>query len=210
MRLPKNWNQITVEQFQECYFLLGKDPTIDGWVKVLSILSGKSKDYVEGLKVKDLKGYINKLQFLLSPNLNEKVNKYLSIKGRIFKAVYLASDMQTNQVADLKALMVADGQSVNDTVVENAHRLLACIYVPLTLKGFKYVPSKHKEVSDYFRKAKMGDVYGTLFFYSEVYRNLMEATNTFGEQQAEILKTHLKEVEEWMQKQNLESVGAGK
>ncbi len=210
MRLPKNWNQITVERFQECYFILGKDPTIDSWILVLSVLSGKSKDYIESLPIRELKLAIHRLQFLLNPELNEKVNKYVSINGRVFKAAYLASELQTNEVADLKGFMVADGQSVNDTVVENAHKLLACIYIPLTLRGFRYVPSKHKEVSEYFRKAKMGDVYGTLFFYSETYKNLMEATNTFGEQQAEILKNHLKEVEEWTQNTNLESVGGGK
>lgn len=197
MRLPKSFNDITIEQFQECYFLLGKHPSIDTWIMVLSTLSGKKFDEIEAMPIKKVKEAINKLQFLLNPNLNEKVNKFITIKGRLFKAVFFASDMQTNQVADLKGLMNSEGQSVNDTIVENAHKLLACIYVPLTLKGFRYIPSKHKEVSQYFRKAKMGDVYGTLFFYSETYKNLIQAINTFGQTQMEIVTSHLKEIEEW-------------
>lgn len=211
MRLPKSFNDLTIEQFQECYFVLGSKPTLDSWIMVISILSGKSKDTIESLPIKELKKEINKLQFLLSPNLNEKVNKFISIKGRPFKAVFFASDMQTNQVADLKGLMHKEGQSVNDTIVENAHKLLACIYLPLTLRGFKYVPSKHKEVSQYFRKAKMGDVYGTLFFYSNLYRNLIEAINTFGKSHMEIVNSHMKELEEWQtRKESLEQGGVGK
>lgn len=211
MKIPKNFNQITIEQFQECYFLLGKTPTIDTWVMVLSSLSGKSSDYIEQLTTKDLKKYIKQLDFLLNPELNEKVNKYVSIKGRVFKAILFADQMQTNQIADLKGLMVSEGQSVNDTIVENAHKLLACIYVPLTLTGFRYVPSKHKDLSNYFKKAKMGDVYGTLFFYSILFKNLIETTLTFGEKNLLIVKEHMKEVEEWQtQKVNLGSVGVGR
>ena len=211
LKLPKDWNDVTVEQFQECYFLLGKSPTIDTWVMVLSTLSGKPGSEIEALSITDLKKYIKKLDFLVNPNLNEKVNKFVSIRGKIFKAVYQASDMQTNQVADLKGLMNSEGQSINDTVVENAHKLLACIYVPLTLKGFRYVPSKHKEVSNYFRKAKMGEVYGTLFFYSKTYKALMEAINSYGEKNLEIVKEHMKEIEDWQtQKRTLEKDGVGK
>jgi hypothetical protein len=211
LKLPKDWNDVTVEQFQECYFLLGKTPTIDTWVMVLSTLSGKPGSEIEALSITDLKKYIKKLDFLINPNLNEKVNKFVSIKGKIFKAVYQASDMQTNQVADLKGLMNSEGQSINDTVVENAHKLLACIYVPLTLKGFRYLPSKHKEVSNSFRKAKMGEVYGTLFFYSKTYKALMEAINSYGEKNLEIVKEHMKEIEDWQTRRKiLEKDGVGK
>ena len=211
LKLPKDWNQVTVEQFQECYFLLGKTPTIDTWIMVLSTLSGKSGNEIEELSITDLKKYIKKLDFLTNPTINENVKKYIAIKGRMFKAVYQASDMQTNQVADLKGLMNSEGQSINDTVVENAHKLLACIYVPLTLKGFKYTPSKHKEVSDYFRKAKMGEVYGTLFFYSKVYKALTETINSYGQKNLEIVKEHMKEIEDWQtRKKTLERDGVGK
>ena len=211
MRLPKNWNQITVEQFQECYFLLGKTPTIDTWVMVLATLSGKSADYIERLEIRELKKAIKQLDFLLTPNLNEKVNKYVSFTGRVYKAVLFADQMQTNQVADLKGLMVSNGQSVNDTIVENCHKLLACIYVPLTLTGFKYLPNKHKGMRGGLETEKMGDVYGAVFFYSILYNNLIETTRTFGEKNLQEIQNHMKEVEEWQtQRGSLEVDGDGK
>lgn len=208
MRLPKSWNEITVEQFQECYFVLGKNPGLDSWILVLSILSGKSKDYFENIPIDKLKGHIKKLNFLLNPDLNTKVNKFVTIRGKVFKAVLFANELKTNQVADIKGFMVKEGQSLNDTVVENAHKLLASIYVPLTFKGFNYTPSKHSKVSNYFRKAKMGEVYGTLFFYSENYKNLMKATQDFGESQLKIVKDHEQELMEWSK--TLEADGVGR
>lgn len=207
MRLPKNWSQITVEQFQECYFLLGKTPTIDTWLMVLSTLSGETQKHLESIPVRELKTYISKLDFILTPNENNKINKYISFGGRPFKACLDAGQMQTNQVADLKAFMVGDGQPVNDTIVENAHKLLACIYVPLTTTGFKYVPGKHKETAEKFKKAKMGDVYGVVFFYSVVYKNLMETTKAFGKENLEIVLEHQKKLEEWSKTLRLDGAG---
>lgn len=196
MRLPKSWNDITVEQFQECYFILGKNPKIDDWVLALSVLSGKGVKQIEDLSIKKLKDEINKLQFLLSPALNEKVNKILYTKGRCFKAVLDLSQMQTNQVADLKGFMTGE-KPTQDLIVENFHRLLACIYLPLTFKGFKYVPSQHVKTSEYMKKVKIGDVYGTLFFYSDVYKALTKTTQDFGEKQVGILKEHMEEIQKW-------------
>lgn len=211
MKLPKSFNEITISQFQECYFLLKKNHDLNAWISVLSTLSGKPHKYIEDLPGNQLRAYIKSLQFLLNPELNEKVNKYVTIRGKVFKANLFASEMKTNQVADLKALVVNPGQSVEDTIVENAHRLLACIYTPLTLTGWGYNPSKQKKVSQYFLKAKMGEVYGTLFFYSKTYKNLMDSINEYGEKAMKEVKEHLKEIEEWQtQNQTLENVGAGK
>lgn len=210
MRLPQNWNDITIEQFQECYFLLGKNPTIETWVMVLSTLSGKTYAQVEALSIKHLKELINGLQFLLQPNLNEKVNKFVAFRGKPFKACLDASQMGMNQINDLKEFMKPNGQPVEDTIVENAHKLLACIYVPLTLKGWRYVPSKHKAHAEKFKQAKMGDIYGTLFFYSGIYKTLIQTTDTYLKEQTQILKEHLEEVNEWAQKQTLQKDGVGK
>lgn len=210
MRLPQNWNDITIEQFQECYFLLGKNPTIETWVMVLSTLSGRTYQQIESLSIQHLKELISKLQFLLQPNINEKVNKFVAFRGKPFKACLDASQMGMNQVNDLKEFMKPNGQPVEDTIVENAHKLLACIYVPLTLKGWRYVPSKHKDHAEKFKKAKMGDIYGTLFFYSGIYKTLMQTTDTFLKEQTAILKEHLEEVNEWGQKQTLQKDGGGK
>jgi len=196
MSLPKSWNEVTIKQFQELYFLLGKKPTIDTWILVLSSLTKKHQSYYYSLPIKELTKQINSLRYLTNPEVNTKINKYLTNKGKVYKAVLFASDMKMNQVADLKGLMHKEGQTVNDTIVENLHKLLACIYVPLTWKGFTYTPSKHKEVSEQMLNLKVGDVYGAVFFYSKTYKALMKAIEDYGQENLKVITNHLKEIEE--------------
>lgn len=197
MRLPKSWNDITIGQFQECYFLL-KDRNIESWVKVISVLSGLKYAEVENIPIKKLKRHIFSLQFLLNPNLNTKVKKYISVNKRIYKATYNASDLSAAQAADIKTFLKPEpGVSHMDTIVENANKVLASIYLPLTWTGFKYNGSKHAKISSDFCKVKMGDVYGTLFFYSVVYEKLMQTTLDYFEKNQKEKTELMQEVLQW-------------
>jgi hypothetical protein len=132
MRLPKSYNDITVSQFQQCYFLLGQSPNIEQWISVLSVLSGKPESVFLNMHRQKLKRCIYRLQFLLKPELNTKVKKYIYCGGRIYKAIYQASDLNGAQGIDLKNFQrPVDGQHYLDTIIENADKLLACIYLPL-------------------------------------------------------------------------------
>ena len=165
MSLPKSYNDITISQFQECYFILGQNPEIEQWITVLSLLSGVPEDFYYNLPTQKLKRKIYRLQFLLNPELNTKVKKYIYLNGRIYKAIYKASDLTTAQGIDIKEFQKPEeDQSIQDRIVENADKLLATIYLPITWKGFKYDSSKHERSANDFKKAKMGQVYGTLFF----------------------------------------------
>ena len=211
MRLPRTWNDITISQFQECYFLLGDKPGTDEWIKVISVLTGKSFDYIESIPLRKLKGLILSLHFLRHPTLNEKVKKYIVLNGRIYKAVYFATELNTAQAIDLKTFLKPDGLDQTGTIVENAHKLLASIYLPLSWIGFKYNGSKHEKIANDFKSTKMGDVYGTLFFYSVVYRNWMLTLEASGRNANLILEPHMKEVIEWATKNKiLETDGIGK
>ena len=211
MKIPKSWNEITISQFQECYFILGKTPDIDSWVKVISVLSGRSCDEIESIPLKDLTKCIYSLNFLLKPNLEEKVKKYVLVNKKIYKAIYQATDLNTAQGHDLKTFLEPNGLDFQDTVVENAHKLLATIYLPLKWRGFKYNGGKHAQIAEDFKHAKMGDVYGTLFFYSVVYKNLMQTMEACGNEALQVTQEHMKEVVEWaIQEKILEKDGAGK
>lgn len=217
MRLPKSFNSITVEQYQDCYFILKdlKPPTpedpfsdIDPWVTVISILSGKTIEEVNELPRRELSARIRQLDFILRPEvLKEKPKKYL-YSGRIYRAILRADQLNNAQAIDIRTFMKPqEGMSENDTVVLNAHKLLASIFLPLTWKGFKYDSKNHARRAADFKKAKMGDVYGTLFFYSILSMNLIKATEAYGLDQAKILQEHFREVEEWQK--TLPPDGAG-
>lgn len=210
MKLPQSWDEITVNQFQECYFVL-KKPSLESWVTVISILSGLSQSEVESIPIKKLKKSIFQLQFLLDPKINTKVRRWLYLNGTIYKAVFNANELNTAQTIDIKEFMKPKGISTEDAIVEGLHSLLACIYLPLTFGGFKYDGSRHSKIAEAFKSARIGDVYGTLFFYSVAFRNLTLATEAYGKKQIEILEPHVKEVTEWAtQNRILEKGGVGK
>lgn len=207
MRLPKSFNDITVGQYQKIYFLL-KENTNESWVAIISELSGKPYDEIEAIPIRELKLIIKRLDFILRPEvLHEKVKKYIAVRGRICKAIYQADLLNTAQLVDIKTfLQPTKDLDQTETTVVNAHRLLASIYLPLTWRGFRYTNS-HKKLAEDFKGAKMGDVYGTLFFYSVLWERLIECSLEYGKNQAEFLKTHLEEVTQFL---TSEEGGTGK
>lgn len=220
MRLPKSWNEITVGQFQECYFVLGKNPTIEHWCRVIAVLSGLTEAEVESMLIKKLKQKIIQINFLQHPNLNERVKRYIYLNGTVYRSVYQPNELTVSQIKQLKTNQAIDIKtfcsppekvSYQDNIVEQAHKLLASIYVPLSWRGFKYDGSKHSKASEDFRSARMGDVYGTLFFYSRVYNALMQSIQDCGVKAKEDMTPHMEEVYAWaIQEGILEDDGDGK
>jgi hypothetical protein len=207
MRIPQSYNDLTVGQFQECYFLLGHNPQLEDWMRVIAILGKTTYEKLEELPRGKLKKLIYQLQFLLKPNLNTKFNKYVGVNGRVYRAIPFANQLNTAQACDLKTFR---GEGDIDTVVENAHKLLASIYLPLTWRGFKYDGKNHEKIANDFLNVKMGKVFGTLFFYSKVSTKLIETTSNFMSENNKILEDHLKELEQWANENPSLITGDGK
>jgi hypothetical protein len=194
MRLPKSFSEITVGQYQECYFILKENPNdIDQWVKVIAVLSGKTPDEVSAMKIREIKSCVTRLNFILMPEfLQERAKQYIYAGGRVYKAILNAMDLSNANAIDIRHFL-ADGADAKDAAVKNAHKLLASIYQPLTWRGFRQ-DDKHPEHAERFKRAKMGDVYGALFFYSVLSTHLIKASLDYG---VPILEEHLKELEEF-------------
>lgn len=209
MRLPTSFNDITISQFQECYFINKSDPELTGWARIISILSGTPIQEIEDLPLPEIKKLKQRLLFILDDKkLNGVFKKHILVNGRWYKAIHEAHKLSTAQGVDIKTFLKPEnGMTVNDSVVEKAHKLLASVYLPLTWKGFKYNGANHSKIAEDFRHAKMGDVYGTLFFYLINYQKLIEAMEPYGQEATKILEDHLKEVTLWA---NTVSTGDGR
>lgn len=216
MRLPRSFNEITVKQYQDIYFLIQENPEDDflyaeNWARVISILSGEDYEKILCLPRVQFKNLIKRLDFILRPEvLQERVKQYISVKGWIYKTVTNGSQLSTSQVISIKGFQSLDKNlnEVENTVV-NMHNLLATIYLPLSFRGFKYNSSKHNKIAQRMLHAKMGDVYGTLFFYPILYDALIKATPAFTEDHLSVLTEHFQEIEQTLGK-NLKKDGAGK
>lgn len=198
MKLPVSFNEVTVGEFQECYFILKKDPSgLESWARVISILGRVPYEKITAKTPKEIRALASRLLFLLDHNkTNQKVKKYIHVNGKVYRAVYEANKLTAAQGVDIKTFMKGEG-SQEDIVVENAHKLLASIYIPFTGWGFKYDPVNHKKIANDFLSVKMGDVLGTLFFYSVSWEKLIEAYLPYMNEAQKTIQTHLEVLKQW-------------
>jgi hypothetical protein len=208
MRCPKSYKKITVEQYQQVY------PLIPNWDKtkfqILSILSGKSIDYVESLELKILNHYLIRISFLRKPIESTLKIKYdaaglvggvehdmkhsrFVFRKKLFYGLRSVTEINTDQYRNLNDLLIGSNE------VEQLHNLAAICYRPAFRK---YNAAQHAEHAELFKKAKVSDIYPTVFFCSEVLINWNLNTPDYLESR-EIIRNHLQE----MNGTSLESIG---
>lgn len=218
MRLPKSFNDITIGQYQDVYFLLDPQKDEDSvdfltrWAQIIAILTKEDVQTISDLPTRQLKHLIKCIDFVLRPEvLQEKPKQYIAVNGRICKATLRADQLSMPQGVDIKTFLtpIEDLDQAETTVV-NAHKLLASIFVPISWKGFKYNSSKHAKLAEDFKHAKMGDVYGTLFFYSVLWENLIKSMEDFGKPHIQLIQNHMTEIQEWLQENSSTNDGTGK
>lgn len=213
MRLPRNFNKITIDQFQRCPELTVYSNT-DEWIEALSVLSGKSIAEIEDIDLRLLKKHIGKIGFLLNPKVNIRKKRYLILKGNLYRADFEANKINTAQGIDIKTFLKHDSKvTFEQHVIDVSHKLLACIYRKFNWKKlrFEYQGENHEEISNDFLSVKVGSVYGTLFFYSKVWESLMPILADYGEKAAKLISEMMKEAEEWAtESKTLKSIGDGR
>ena len=146
--------KVTVKQFQEIAKVNdSKLDQLDKQIKIYSIVTGKSEDYILNLPLDKIKKLAQECQVI-----NKGKAKYLYIGGTLYKFVGLAETLTAGQYIDLK--------NFAKDFTNNLHLMLAIVYKPV---WGKY---DHKKVSEDMLKADIGKVYGTLFFCSKVLEEL--------------------------------------
>jgi hypothetical protein len=234
MRLPKSFNDITIGQFQECYFILKNLRELDAgpkdlvseveyrleflkaWCRVISILSGIEYSVVEQMPQDRIMVLKKRLEFILDDEkINNKVKQLIYLKGSVYKPCIEANKLSPAQGIDIKEFMrPQDKMTQKDMVVENCHKLLAsmCLKYDWRKLAFKYDHKNHAQIAEDFKTVKMGEVYGMLFFCSRVYQKLTEATLTYiseNHPQIKELAEHLEQVKSWASEKGLTPFGAG-
>lgn len=207
----KSFNDITLGTFQECYFILKNEKDeLDAWYKVIAKLTNKSLSEVENYSGDKIAKLVKSLKFLKEPNINSKPLRYIGVKGKLFKATLLPTELSASQGIDIKTFL----KPVNDLLqeemaVRNAHLILASIYKPFGLKGFKYDPINHSKNAELFKQVKFGQISGTLFFYSKIWEKWTDVIDVYTREADRILTRHMEEVTAWSRMGSL-NTGSGK
>jgi len=174
------WQEITLWQYQQIIPIMtkpDKDWTeIDVDYKLISILTGMTQYQIDSLPLEDLKKERAKLKFL-KEDITGKPVKYIEVNGRRYRVIYNIKDMPFARYIESKVF--------GKDVVGNLHKISASMVMPQKRNWLGrwvddvYDASKHEQYSLDMQEAKFVDVYHTLVFFYQVYRNWIEVSKDY-------------------------------
>lgn len=174
------WQEITLWQYQQIIPIMTKPDKewteIDVDYKLISILTGMTQYQIDSLPLEELKKERAKLKFL-KEDITGKPVKYIEVNGRRYRVIYNVKDMPFARYIESKVF--------GKDVVSNLHKISASMVMPQKRNWLgrwvddTYDASKHEQYSLDMQEAKFVDVYHTLVFFYQVYRNWIEVSQDY-------------------------------
>ena len=187
--IPTNVNNLTIKEFIEYENIRTSSlENIDKIIQIASSFTDISVSEYENMSFNELEKVKSKVLLLINSKPNTRLKNTFWHDGTRYKACKDEKDFKTNQYTALK--------QYETDVINNLHKILALIYVkcPLFTK-YKFNSDNVDIIADViYNYGKVGDVYGTLFFYSSRSEKLKaDLLNSLEEVQKEIA-IHMEEV----------------
>jgi hypothetical protein len=174
------WKKINVWQYQQIYNVYNSKENylteIEIDSKLVSIVNDMTELEVDSLTLTKFNKLKKSILFLTQP-IEGKPVKYISInKTKRYKINYDVSKMPFARYIESKVF--------SEDLYNNLHKLAATMVIPQKrILGFwfnqKYDASKHQEYSDDMLTAKFIDVYHSLVFFYQIYRNWIEVSQDY-------------------------------
>jgi len=187
--IPTNVNNLTIKEFIEYENIRTSDlENIDKIIQIASSFTDISVSEYENMSFNELEKVKSKVLLLINSKPNTRLKNTFWHDGTRYKACKDEKDFKTNQYTALK--------QYETDVINNLHKILALIYVKCPVfSKYKFNSDNVEEIADViYNYGKVGDVYGTLFFYSNRSEKLKaDLLNSLEEVQKEIA-IHMEEV----------------
>lgn len=174
------WDKINVWQYQQIYNALNtkdKDSTdLDLEVKLVGIVNNMTEMQIDSLSLTEYKELNKTITFLNEP-IKGTPKKHIRISyNKRYKINYDVSKMPFARYIESKVF--------SEDLYGNLHKLAATMVIPQKrILGIwfnqKYDASKHQEYSNDMLDAKFVDVYHSLLFFYQVYRNWIEVSQGY-------------------------------
>lgn len=173
-----DYSNVSIWQYQQMINLRNKkDNTyLDNRVALVAILNNMTESQVDSLSKAEFNKLEAELDFL-NEEVSSKPTKYIEVNGKRYKAIYDVSRMPFARYIETKVF--------GENFVDNLHKLAATMFMPQKRNIFgrwvndKYDAGKHEEYSNDMLSAKFIDVYGSLVFFYQVYRNWIEVSRDY-------------------------------
>lgn len=125
-----NWENITLEQYQEIVAISGTDlPEFNKELELVCYLFNLPKDELLNMSIDTFKDYSAKLEFLKTPHEGNMLKEF-NINDTTFQVGWELQKRTAGQFIDLSELT-----KEQDMINDNLHKILAVICIP---KGSKY------------------------------------------------------------------------
>jgi hypothetical protein len=170
-----SWDKLNVFQYQQLVPALSIDDATDQNMRLIAILNGWTDNQVDSLSVEQYAKEKAKLGFL-NEDIGGSPVKYINVNGKRYKCVYDVRKLPSGRYIESKVF--------STELVTNLHKLAASMVIPMkrTIFGWKtaqYDASKHEEYAEDMLEARFIDVYNSVVFFYQVYRNWMEVSKDF-------------------------------
>jgi len=165
MNIPKRYEDLTVQQFQELEALKSNTDldTLDKAVKRLSILSGKDVDYIESLTATEIFNTLSDAVFLMSPIHEMPIHNHIVLGGVRFRYIKEIHEYNICQEKDWKEIVKMNGNDYIKCLPE----LMAICHQEYENKQWVYNSDNHKRNLELFKQSKLSESLGAVFFYSK-------------------------------------------
>ncbi len=175
------WDKINVWQYQQIYNVIKtkdkNDTDLDTDIKLIAIVNNMTEMQIDSLPLNKYAELKETILFLNEP-INGKAVKHIHIsKSKRYKINYDVSKMPFARYIESKVF--------SEDLYGNLHKLAATMVIPQERNRFgfwvskPYDASKHKEYADDMLEARFIDVYHSLVFFYQVYRNWIEVSQGY-------------------------------
>ena len=172
------WNDITVWQYQNIVKALSDKSLddIDKSFKLIGLVYNMTDNQVDSLLQEDYKAKIKDLEFLNQLPEGKPV-KIIKVNGKRYRPIYNITKMPFGRYVETKAF-------VGD-IYANLHKLGATMVMPQKRTWYgrwvddKYDAGMHEDYAEDMLAANFTDVYFSLVFFYQVYRNWIEVTRGY-------------------------------
>ena len=172
------WNNISVWQYQNIVKTLAnkQDDEIEKSFKLIGIVYNMTENQVDSLTQAEYKAKLKECDFLNSLPEGKPV-KIIKVNGKRYRLIYDVTRMPFGRYVESKAF-------VGD-IYGNLHKLGATMVMPQKRNWLglwvddKYDASKHEDYADDILQANFQDVYFSLVFFYQVFRNWIEVTRDY-------------------------------
>ena len=174
------WNDLTVWQYQQIYPIVTKPEkdwtTLDVESKLVGILYNITDTQVDSLSV----GEFNKMKAnlgFLDANIEGKAVKYTEVNGKRYRFVY--------DIQKMKAARYIESKVFSTDLISNIHKLAASMVIPQRKTWYgmwvddKYDAAKHSEYAEDIQASNFVNVYHSVVFFYQVYRNWIEVSQGY-------------------------------